>query len=46
MSTYAMERARDRIAALAQDGVDLATLWREASAVIAPVVPHFGGACW
>lgn len=41
-----MERARDRIAALARDGVDLATFWREASAIIAPVVPHYGGACW
>jgi len=46
MRTYAMERARDRIAALTQEGVDLATLWREASAVIEPVISHYGGACW
>lgn len=41
-----MERARDRIAALAREGVDLATFWREAQALIAPVIPHYGGACW
>lgn len=41
-----MQRARDRIAALARDGVDLATFWREAEAILAPVVPHYGGACW
>lgn len=41
-----MERARDRIDALAREGADLATFWREAQALIAPVIPHYGGACW
>ena len=46
MTAYAMERAHDRIAALASHGLDLVTFWREAGEVIQPVVPHYGGACW
>jgi DNA-binding CsgD family transcriptional regulator len=45
MSTYARERAHARIAALTGRGLDLTTLWREASAIIAPVVPNMGP-CW
>jgi DNA-binding CsgD family transcriptional regulator len=46
MSAYARERAAGRIAELAGAGLDLVSFWREASDVIEPVVPHFGGACW
>src|SRR3712207_6536966 len=40
------ERAQDRIGALSRSGLDLVTLWREAGAIIAPLVPHYMGACW
>jgi DNA-binding CsgD family transcriptional regulator len=43
---YAKERARDRIAALAGEGVDLVTFWSEAREVISPVVPHYMAPCW
>jgi DNA-binding CsgD family transcriptional regulator len=46
VSAYARERAHDRLIALAASGLDLVSFWREASAVIEPVVPHFMGACW
>jgi len=46
MSAYARERARERIAALAGRGLDVVSLWREATEVIAPVVPHYMGPCW
>src|SRR5215213_1045604 len=42
----ARERARDRIEDVARHGHDLATLWREASEVLRPVVPHYLGACY
>jgi DNA-binding CsgD family transcriptional regulator len=45
MSSYARERALARIVALTARGLDLTTLWREASAVIAPVVPNMSP-CW
>jgi DNA-binding CsgD family transcriptional regulator len=46
VTSYASERARDRIAALAGAGLDLVGLWREATAIIEPVVPHYMGPCW
>jgi DNA-binding CsgD family transcriptional regulator len=46
VTSYAIERAQDRIAALPGAGLDLVTLWREAGAIIQPLVPHFGAACW
>ncbi|MBA2239782.1 MAG: LuxR family transcriptional regulator [Solirubrobacterales bacterium] len=46
MSSYARERAHERINALARHGLDLVTFWQEASEIITPVIPHFGGACW
>ncbi|MGD9571471.1 MAG: LuxR C-terminal-related transcriptional regulator [Thermoleophilia bacterium] len=47
MGTSAAEgRARDRIAELATRGLDLVTLWRAATEVIAPVVPHYRTPCW
>ena len=46
MTTHAQVRAKDRITALAAAGLDLVALWREAGEVIAPLVPHYMGACW
>jgi DNA-binding CsgD family transcriptional regulator len=46
MSSSTRERARERIAGLAGQGLDLVSFWREAGEIIQPVVPHFGGACW
>lgn len=46
MKAYARERAEDRIAALPGAGLDLVTLWREAEAIIEPLVPRYMGACW
>jgi DNA-binding CsgD family transcriptional regulator len=46
MTPHAQGRAKDRITALAASGLDLVTLWREASEVITPLVPHYMGACW
>jgi DNA-binding CsgD family transcriptional regulator len=41
-----MERARDRIAELAGRGHDVVTFWREATEVIAPVVPFYLTPCF
>ncbi len=46
MKASARERARERIEQSARRGHDLATLWRETSEVLAPVVPHYRGACF
>jgi DNA-binding CsgD family transcriptional regulator len=46
MTAYARDRARERIGSLASTCLDLVTLWQEASEIIAPVVPHYMGACW
>jgi len=46
MTPHALERAQDRIAALAGEGLDLVSFWRGAGEIVAPVVPHYGGACW
>jgi len=46
MSVRARERAVDRIAELATRHLDLAGFWSECSAVIDPILPNFGGACW
>lgn len=46
MRADAGRRAADRIARLAGEGRDLVSFWREAGAIISPLVPHFGGACW
>jgi DNA-binding CsgD family transcriptional regulator len=43
---YAKERARDRIAELAARGLDLPTLWRESTEVLATAVPHYMSPCW
>ena len=46
MGWYAQERAHERIAALAGQGLDLPTLWQEATDAIASVVPHYMTPCW
>jgi DNA-binding CsgD family transcriptional regulator len=46
MSGYAMERSRETIVRLGEQGLDLPTFWQEASAVLARVVPHFSTPCW
>ncbi len=46
MTTYARERAQDRITELAGHGLDLVSFWRETTALIAQVVPHYMGPCW
>jgi DNA-binding CsgD family transcriptional regulator len=43
---YAKERARDRVAALASEGLDLVTFWSEAREIISPAVPHYMAPCW
>lgn len=46
MSWYARDRARDRIAGLAEQGLDLATFWRASSEALRPAVPHYMAPCW
>jgi DNA-binding CsgD family transcriptional regulator len=46
VGVYAKERARERIAGLAGQGLDLVTFWRESSDVVATAVPHYMSPCW
>ena len=46
MGWYAKERARERIAALAGQGLDLPTFWRESTEVVSRAVPHYMSPCW
>src|SRR5215210_4479337 len=46
MSSYARERANERIAELACRGLDLVSFWRAVTETIEPVVPHYMGPCW
>jgi DNA-binding CsgD family transcriptional regulator len=43
---YAKERARERILALAAEGMDLPTFWRESTDAVASAVPHYMSPCW
>jgi DNA-binding CsgD family transcriptional regulator len=43
---YAKERAAQRIAALAGQGLDLPTFWHECTDVLASAVPHYMSPCW
>jgi DNA-binding CsgD family transcriptional regulator len=43
---YAKERARERIVALAGEGMDLPTFWRESTDAVASAVPHYMSPCW
>jgi DNA-binding CsgD family transcriptional regulator len=46
VSTYARERALDRVARLATQGLDAITFWREATEPLARAVPHDPFPCW
>lgn len=46
MSAYAKQRARERIARLAGQGLDLVTFWREATDALAPAVPYYLTPCF
>lgn len=46
MSAETKQRARDKIATLTGQGLDVAAFWRESSEALARAVPHYGGACW
>jgi DNA-binding CsgD family transcriptional regulator len=46
MGTYARERAKERIAALATQGLDAVTFWREATEPVKRAVPHDFFPCW
>ncbi len=46
MSTDVRQRALDKVTRLTGQDLDLVTLWRESTEVIATVVPHYGSPCW
>src|SRR5687767_8924414 len=46
MSEHSKQRARDKIAWLARQGLDLAAFWQEANQPLARAVPHFLSPCW
>ena len=46
MGTDARQRAGDKLARLAGNGLDLVRFWREASEVLAGAVPHYWAPCW
>ncbi len=46
MGTYARERAHDRVAALAGEGLDLVTFWCEARDAVRPAMPYYMTPCW
>jgi DNA-binding CsgD family transcriptional regulator len=46
MSDYATQRAKDKIARLSGEGLDLVTFWEEVSEVVARIVPQYGTPCW
>jgi DNA-binding CsgD family transcriptional regulator len=46
VSSDARQRASDRIARLARQGLDLVGFWRASTQVLAPAVPHDGAPCW
>ena len=46
MRTDAKQRAGDRIARLAELGLDLVSFWRASTEVLASAVPHYQAPCW
>jgi DNA-binding CsgD family transcriptional regulator len=46
MSADARQRASDKIARLASQGLDLVSFWRASTEALAGVVPHDGAPCW
>ncbi len=45
-SSYAKERALDRITELAGQGNDVISFWREATEALRPAIPHYMSPCW
>ena len=45
-SSYAKERALDRIGELAGQGHDLVTFWRHCTEALTPAIPHYMSPCW
>jgi DNA-binding CsgD family transcriptional regulator len=46
VSADAKQRATDRIARLAGQGLDLVRFWRASTEALAGVVPHYAAPCW
>jgi DNA-binding CsgD family transcriptional regulator len=46
MRSDAKQRASDKLARLAGQGLDLVRFWRASSEVLASAVPHYGAPCW
>jgi hypothetical protein len=46
VNAYVTERALDKIAQLAGQGLDLPAFWQESAAVLARAVPHYSTPCW
>ena len=46
MGTDVRQRAGDKLARLAGNGLDLVRFWREATEVLAGAVPHYWAPCW
>src|SRR5687768_15164586 len=46
MSGHAKRQAKDKIARLAGQGLDLVAFWHEASEAVAKAVPHYTTPCW
>jgi DNA-binding CsgD family transcriptional regulator len=45
MGSYAMNRGIEHVADVASRGLDVVTLWREVSEIVAPLVPNMAGPC-
>jgi DNA-binding CsgD family transcriptional regulator len=46
MGWYAKDRAKERIAGLASQGLDLVAFWRASTEALARTVPHYQSPCW
>jgi DNA-binding CsgD family transcriptional regulator len=46
MREHSRERAKERVARLALEGLDLVTFWQESTEALAKVVPHYMSPCW
>lgn len=46
MGWYAKERAVERIAYAAGEGLDLVGFWEQARKALAPAIPHHLARCW
>lgn len=46
MGEDAKQRARDKIARLAGQGLDIVSFWRESTEALASAVPHYWAPCW